>query len=777
MGAWDRRVRDSVPFLGSSLRFYNDEINNAEFSARWACPPRKRLRHIANYYELVRNAWVVLTIGLTSCSVKPVAKNEYVDSRTCAQCHAEIARRYSSTGMARSFYAPNAASFPNAKAWFHRASGTWYQVAGRDGGWYQRWWQIGFKGREESAGESKIDYAMGSGNHVRTYLHRTARGTLIVLPLAWYAEKGGSWALNPGLDVSDPPVGRKVGYDCMFCHNGYPPIPAGHEDAGSEPVFGERLPQGIDCQRCHGPGGNHIQAVSRSTIVNPARLGKERAMEVCMQCHLETTSEPLPAVIRRFDRGPFSYRPGEPLSAFQLTFDHAPGSGREGKFEIVNSVYRLRQSRCFLESNGALGCTTCHDPHEIGHGEASVAGYNKACVRCHEPAKIAAPAHVSGGNCVGCHMPKRRAQDVVHAVMTDHLIQRRPPANLLAEFPERHGPELEYRGEVVPYGDKDDLYTAVAQVTHKSNLEGGIPRLQAEIARRKPERAEFYMELGDALQRAGRSEESAAAYRAALEKTPASSLPFALLWARLAQPLRALGKSQEPLEAMLKSVQADPNQAENWCNLALLQSDLGDKKSAIDSFRKSIALDPEFADSRNGLGIVLAETGQVQEAEAQFRDALSIRPALPAAHAYLGYLLATRGEPGEAVGHFERAGDGAFNQLNYGITLARMNRIAEARTHLEKSLQADASQPLAHEVLGSLLEAEGRTPEAIIQYREAIRLRPDFGKAHLDLGAVLARKGDRAGAAAEFRAAQSDADPQIREMAGAGLAAVGEKVR
>jgi predicted CXXCH cytochrome family protein len=605
---------------------------------------------------------------------------------------------------------------------------------------------------------------------------------LIELPLAWYAEKGGSWALNPGLDASDPPVGRTIGYDCMFCHNSYPSIPSGHEDAGSEPVFAGQLPQGIDCQRCHGPGGNHVQAVSqpgakladiRGAIVNPSRLGKDRAMEVCMQCHLETTSAPLPNVIRRFDRGPFSYRPGEPLSAFQLFFDHAPGSGREGKFEIVNAVYRLRQSKCFLASKGELGCTTCHNPHDIRHGQQALDDYNKVCARCHAPAEIAAPSHPSGPNCVGCHMPKRRAEDVVHAVMTDHLIQRRPPANLLAEFPERHGPGLEwveYRGEVSPYGDQDDLYTAVAQVTHKSSLEGGIPRLQAQIASRKPERPEFSMELGDALQRAGRSEESASAYRAAIEKKPAS----ALLWARLAQPLRTLGKSQESLDAMLKSVQADPK-PENWYTLALLQSDLGDKKSAIDSFRRSIALDPEFADSRNALGAALAETGQLQEAEAQFRGALSIRPALPAAHAYLAFLLANRGDFAEAISHFERAGDGASNQFNYGITLARMNRRAEARTHLEESLRADAKQPLAHEVLGGLLEAEGKIPEAVSHYQEAIRLRPDFGKAHLDLGALLARKGDRARAAAEFRAAQADPDPQIRETARVGLAAAGAK--
>ena len=723
-------------------------------------------------------------VALASCARREaapaLANNEYVDARTCAQCHAEIAHTFADTGMARSFYPPDAASVPNPKPYFHRASATWYQIVAHDGGWYQQWWQIGFKGRKESAGESKIDFVMGSGNHVRSYLHLTARGTLIELPLAWYAENGGSWALNPGLDVSDPPVGRKVGYDCMFCHNSYPAIPPGHDDAGSEPVFTGPLPQGIDCQRCHGPGGNHMRALKqpgakladvRAAIVNPSRLPKDRGMEVCMQCHLESTSEPLPAVIRRFERGPFSYSPAEPLSAFQLSFDHAPGSGREKKFEIVNSVYRLRQSRCFLESNGALQCTTCHDPHDIRHGQEGLAGYNKACLGCHEPAKIA--AHPNGGNCVGCHMPKRRAEDVVHAVMTDHRIQRRAPAYPLAELSERHGAALEYRGEVVPYGDpygdRDDIYTAVAQVMHQSNLAAGIPRLQAEIERRKPARPEFYRELGDALQRAGRSEEAAAAYRSALEKQPGS----ALLQARLAQPLRALGKSQEPLDAMLKSVQADPNQPETWFHLAQLQSDLGDKKSAIDSFRKSIALDPEFADSRSGLGAALAETGDATEAEAQLRGALSIRPALRAAHGYLAYLLAGRGDYGEAISHFERAGDGAFNQLTWGITLARMNRPADARPHIEKSLQADPNQPLAHDVLGGLLETGGRIPDAISHYREALRLQPDFGKAHLDLGAALLRTRDRAGAAEEFRAAQSDPDPQIREMAARGLAAAG----
>ncbi|MEO5922278.1 MAG: tetratricopeptide repeat protein [Bryobacteraceae bacterium] len=711
-------------------------------------------------------------------SLQAQAPNEYVDTAACATCHADIARTYAATGMARSFYSPDAASFPEAEPYHHLASDTWYQIVTREGAWYQRWWQLDGNGQEETAGESKIDYVMGSGNHVRTYLHRTARGTVTMLPLAWYAEKGGTWALNPGFDNNDPQVGRKVGYDCMFCHNSYPSIPSGHDYIRSEPVYTGQLPQGIDCQRCHGPGGNHLRAVAqrdakiadiRNAIVNPARLGKDRGMEVCMQCHLETTSWPLPSVLRRFERSPFSYRPGEAISSFQLTFDHAPGAGRDDKFEIVNSVYRLRQSKCFLESKGDLGCTSCHDPHDVKHGQAGTDGYNQKCVGCHRPSEIAVKDHPTGTDCVSCHMPKRRTEDVVHAVMTDHLIQRRPPANALAEFPEKLAPEVEYRGPVVPYGDQDDLYTAIAQVFHRSNLEAGIPQLQAEIAKRKPERPEVYVELGDALQKAARFEDAANAYRVGLEKQPAS----ALLWSRLAMPLRALGKSQEPLDALREAVRVDPNDPEAWYNLALLQSDLGDKRSAIDSFRKSINLDPESADSRSGLGTALAETGQLREAEAELRGALKDRPSLPGAHAYLAYLLASRGDAAGAIGHFERGGDGAFNQFNYGITLARLNRLVDARMHLERSLQANPAQPVAHEVVGRLLEVEAKVPEAITHYQEAIRLRPDFGQAHLDMGIVLARSGDRVAAAEEFRRAQLDPDPQVRQAAASGLAALG----
>ena len=155
---------------------------------------------------------------------------------------------------------------------------------------------------------------MGSGNHVRSYLHRTARGALIELPLAWYAENGGTWAMSPGHDRDYMLPPRTIAYECMFCHNAYPRIPAGHDEPAASRSTRATLPEGIDCQRCHGPGGNHVRAAQtagssvdaiRNAIVNPARLTRERQMEVCMQCHLETTSLPLPHSILRYGRGAF----------------------------------------------------------------------------------------------------------------------------------------------------------------------------------------------------------------------------------------------------------------------------------------------------------------------------------------------------------------------------------------------------------------------------------------------------------------------------------------
>src|SRR5262249_47826393 len=142
-------------------------------------------------------------------------------------------------------------------------------------------------------------------------------------PVAWYVENGGHWAMNPGYDRPDHfDFRRRIDQECFFCHNAYPEIEAA---GGRELFLRGAIPEGIDCQRCHGPGAEHMKNAragkAPSAILNPARLSRDRQLELFFQCHLESPSRRLPYAIRRYGRGIFSYRPGEPLEGYILHFD------------------------------------------------------------------------------------------------------------------------------------------------------------------------------------------------------------------------------------------------------------------------------------------------------------------------------------------------------------------------------------------------------------------------------------------------------------------------
>ena len=692
----------------------------------------------------------------------------YADAATCVQCHASEAAGYARTGMAHAFYKPQAKDTVDSPAgdrqFYHAASSSYYTMTAHDGKYYQRRWQLGFDGKPENVEESLVDYIVGSGNHVRTYLHRERDGTLIELPLAWYAENGGHWGMNPGFDNAHPMTRRLIAYECMFCHNAYPLIPAtAHRDLSASPVYDSNLPEGIDCQRCHGPGAAHVKAAQtsgtslqqiRADILNPSHLSNARQMEVCEQCHLETTSHLLPDRIRHYEQEPFGYQAGQPLAEFNSYYARASQHGSTDNFEIVSGPYRLRQSQCYLKSQGALTCETCHNPHDLHKGAESASYYANICMKCHVanlPQKIAQHQHPASNDCVSCHMPQRRTEDVVHAVMTDHLIQRRPPPakELLAERQEiQNTPATAYHGPVKRYlldyeiaTPTDALYDAAAQVIDGSNVEAGIPALTQAIQTLHPAQPNASIELGDAMRHAGDLPGAINAYRDALKIDPLSSRAQR----RLGVALGSAGQTDEGLAVLSTAIDREPDNALLWYERALIESKTGNAEKGITDLQKSLSLRPDFADAQDNLGSILAQSGDLSGAEKAFRAALVVDPYDSPTRANLGRLLAGKGDWKQAAFHLKKAVqlDTANTSAHedYAVALLQLQRFPEAETEAEAAVSADPKSARAHDFLGQLLAQKGKMTAAGTEFETALAVDPEFGPAQLDFAETLIQRG------------------------------------
>jgi tetratricopeptide (TPR) repeat protein len=689
----------------------------------------------------------------------------YADPAECATCHDQIARTYSLTGMARSFSKIEVdralADFTTRNRFEHAVSGRDYTMLQRDGRFFQRRQQSGFDGTPAEPLELEAHYVIGSGNHAQTFVHRAADGRLFQLPVSWYAapaprsggperesrdERGGFWAMSPGYDrPAHLDFRRSIPEDCMGCHNAYPR--RGVRNDGNGPKFEEPLPEGIDCQRCHGPGQAHVDAVKRNdieagrrAIVNPARLDRDRQLETCMQCHLEPTSSPLPFQIRRYEHPAFSYTPGKPLGDFFVYFDHAPRTGHEDKFEIASSAYRLRQSACFQRSE--MTCVTCHDPHDIPRGAPAVKHYVAVCESCHRaPHPGGAPrvAHVAQpATCLDCHMPKRRAEDAVHVVMTDHFIQRRRPSRDLLAPRSESTTAGDYRGEVevyypprLPSTPENELYIALAQVQHGSNLQSGIPRLEQAIAKYSPARPEFYYELARAYSKAGNHE-------------------------------REIRWSEEALRR-------DARFAPALKQLAGAATTIGRLPQAAEALERAVAIHPKDADALADLGNVYLQLDRLEDAQRVLNSALTLDPASPRAHNTLGLTALKRGDMKAAETHFRGAirhqPDLAEAQNNLGNVIAGRKAYAEAAYHFEQAIQSDPNYVEARRSYGLVLALAGADARAIEQLREAVRLAPKLAAAHTDLADVLAASGRIEEARREYETAVAldPADPSARE--------------
>jgi predicted CXXCH cytochrome family protein len=631
----------------------------------------------------------------------------HADSPVCSECHRQIAENYARTGMARSFRSVSADTrLPefDGSVYDHDASREHFTTLRRDGRYYVRRSQTDVDGKLVNVLDERVDYVLGSGNDWISYLHRTRDNKLVEFPVSWYPENGGHWGMSPGYDrPNHAGFSRAIFYRCMFCHNAYPATPTGPGDYDNATVFPSELPEGIDCQRCHGPGANHIAAIRqgrspsvvRAAIVNPARLAPDRQLEICMQCHLETTQAPLPSALKRFDRGVFSYRPGAPLSDYIVYFDHAAGTGHDDKFELISSAYRLRRSACFLKSGGRMTCTGCHDPHRALSFAEAQRRTNGVCNGCHQArmaALVRARQHTAGEDCASCHMPPRKPTTAIHITVTDHLIQRPAAVPISPPAVEEHdGNTLPYVGEVALYYPKavDPVYSAVAQVKDLANLQSGLARLEKLLAGPRLRDAEPYFLMAEALVGTGLAAKAVPMYREALKIEPGN---WRFLYG-IGQAWQAAGKPDHAVDAFERAVALAPAETNLLFGLGAAYESQGRISEAIRTFREASRRNPEDAAALNNLSIDLGRTGDARGAEEALREAIRLQPEMMMFHMNLAGLLMRAGKSQEAAIELRDAirygpSTAAEADLTLGGLLLAAGQPEEGKAHLKRAMES-----------------------------------------------------------------------------------------
>jgi Flp pilus assembly protein TadD len=610
-----------------------------------------------------------------------VAAGLVSDEVVCAGCHSQQAEGYRTVAMSRSTSAPGGAA-PEGELleYFHGPSGRHYRLEPRAGRvWFSRWIE-GPGGERRHLLELPVDFVIGSGAHGRSYVVRTAGDELFLLPVTWY--EGLGLRMSPGFDRRDHlGVTRAVRRDCLVCHAATPALPAG----GDRPEAPERFPAAIEpigCQRCHGPGAEHARLAfagarqaAREALVDLGGLAIDRQLALCESCHLQPSVAL--AATRAFDRGEYAFRPGMALGEHHIAAVlQQRGRTAQEPFEINHHAWRLRQSACFQESPGRPVCTDCHDPHRKLDADDLAATVRRTCSACHAGTQgCSEPAgRVDRADCAGCHMPRRRPEDVVHVVMTDHRISRRPPAGALDSRVEA---ELEIEALLFPSwgggrsGAEGAAFLAVSALRSTGyRNDSAYEQLLAAAKDLEPMPREVALELARAALSRGESTRAQEAI-AGLVARDSGDLAALELRARLALAGRAPERALADAEAI---VAADPQLVEGWQLQGLAQLALGLPEPAVGALERAVALRELAPQLWVQLGEAQHRAGDGTAALASWRRALVIEPRTTIAWLSLAEVAQAAGDLAAARDLLEQAAV-LVDDRDASVVLARLEQV------------------------------------------------------------------------------------------------------
>lgn len=335
----------------------------------------------------------------------------YVGSPSCQKCHSEIYERWKKTPMANVVRDPRShpdAIIPDLKT-NNVAKFSIDQVALVYGSiWKQRYFtKIG-----DDYYPLPAQWDVGNKKWLRYHVPDTGAD--------WWA------AFYPSDNMQRP-----TGPTCDGCHSVNYDI---HTKQVTE--------WNVGCERCHGPGSEHVAHPTRLNIQNPSHMNSFASNDTCIQCHSQ--GQPKTKLIegKAYD-WPVGYEIGKRLQEYWNLEDMTLGQTDFLHFADGTAHKNRMQGNDFIQSvmyERGVTCASCHDVHGTDNYAQLRKPADKICLDCHSANSPNGPRVASleehthhktgspGSQCIACHMPKIETQGVPGALVSSHTFRFITPA-------------------------------------------------------------------------------------------------------------------------------------------------------------------------------------------------------------------------------------------------------------------------------------------------------------------------------------------------------------
>lgn len=364
---------------------------------------------LASYRQtfLAIGSIVVMVILLTQCvgrqepqSTVAAAWPRYAGTESCAGCHKDIYQQHLATAhhltSAPASRTAIKGSFEPGHNQFHFANGLLMEMEAAQDSLYQVAY---LDGRELK--RRRIDLVVGSGTKGQSFINRKG-DRLFQLPITYFTAEA-QWTNSPGYP-DRPAFDRPITSRCMECHTTYAAVIS---PEGKEPESFDRnkIIYGISCEKCHGPGAEHVafhtqhpQDSTAHFIVNPSTLNRQQQLDACSLCHGGRLQKTRPC---------FSFEAGDTLVNYFVA-----DTSKKNAADIDvhgNQTGLLAASKCFRQSQ--MTCSSCHSAHDDQKGQ--LAAFSQKCISCHQQTKVnTCPLVTRHGaslqqDCISCHMPRQ----------------------------------------------------------------------------------------------------------------------------------------------------------------------------------------------------------------------------------------------------------------------------------------------------------------------------------------------------------------------------------